>query len=107
MQRANVYKNSLLVGVLEKSDDEVYSFLYDKEYLNLADKKQISINLPLQSEPFVSKNLFTFFSNMLAEGVTKDIQLNKLRLDSDDEFSRLIKTANTDTIGSISLKEVM
>lgn len=105
MQKANVYKNGLLVGVLSKNDDGKYSFLYDSKYLNMKEKKQISINLPLQSEPFASENLFAFFSNMLAEGVTKDIQISRLRLDKNDEFSRLIKTTS-DTIGSISIKEV-
>lgn len=106
MQKANVYKNGLHVGILSKNDDNMYSFLYDKSYLNLADKKPISINLPLQSEAFISKNLFSFFSNMLAEGITKDLQINRLRLDKNDDFSRLIKTASDDIIGSISLKEV-
>lgn len=106
MQKANVYKNGLLVGVLSKNDNEKYIFLYDSKYLSLTNKKQISINLPLQNEPFASKNLFAFFSNMLAEGITKDIQINRLRLDKNDEFSRLIKTTDADTIGSISIKEI-
>ncbi|WP_457743268.1 HipA N-terminal domain-containing protein [Sulfurimonas sp.] len=105
MQKANVYRNDRLVGYLTK-DKDIYTFQYDQEYLKLTDAKNIAIAFPLQEEPFTSHHLFAFFFNMLSEGSTKEAQCRKLRIDEDDHFTRLIKTADGDTIGSVRVKEV-
>jgi HipA-like protein len=107
MQLGKVYKNGVLVGTIKKSDDGLYIYKYDQEYLNTNNAKAISINLELQEEEFVSKYLFSFFSNMLAEGNMKDIQIQQLRIDSDDDFSRLLKTTKYNTIGSVTIDEVI
>ena len=51
--------------------------------------------------------MFAFFFNMLAEGSMKDLQCKQLRIDNEDNFSRLLKTTNMNTIGSITLEEVV
>lgn len=104
MQKANVYRNDVLAGYLTK-DGGVYTFQYDKDYLSLQDAKNIAIAFPLQEEPFVSEYLFAFFFNMMAEGETARMQCQKLQIDEKDYFTRLIKTACWDTIGSITLCE--
>jgi serine/threonine-protein kinase HipA len=42
---------------------------------------------------------------MLAEGNIKEIQCRDLKIDPDDNFSRLLKTAHSNTIGSVTVKE--
>jgi hypothetical protein len=37
---------------------------------------------------------------------TEEIQCRDLKIDPDDNFSRLLKTAHLDTISSITVKEV-
>ena len=49
--------------------------------------------------------LFPFFYNLLAEGKLKDIQCKELRIDKDDDFSRLILTTKENTIGSITIQK--
>ena len=51
--------------------------------------------------------MFAFFFNMLAEGSMKDLQCKQLKIDKDDNFSRLLKTTNMNTIGSITLEEII
>jgi serine/threonine-protein kinase HipA len=104
MQRANVFRNDILAGYLTK-DGRVYTFQYDQEYLKREDAKNIAIAFPLQREPFVSDHLFAFFFNMLSEGSTKEAQCRRLKIDENDHFTRLIKTAYDDTIGSIRVQE--
>lgn len=105
MQIAKVFRNNVLAGFLTKYNYSEYSFIYDKEYLKMSNIKAISLTLPLQEEEFKSKHLFAFFYNLLAEGKLKDIQCRELRIDKDDDFSRLILTAKENTIGSITIEK--
>jgi serine/threonine-protein kinase HipA len=104
MLRAYVYDTEILAGTLE-FDGLNYSFLYDVDFLNTKSSTAISLTLPKQKEPFVSPHLHSFFSNLLAEGNLKKLQCKKLKIDENDEFTRLLKTARHDTIGTITIRE--
>ena len=105
MQQGDVYRNGIFVGMISKDDEGRYRFLYDQAYLQSEHPFAISVNLPLQAEPFLSDELFAFFYNMLGEGTTKALQCRSLRIDEDDHFTRLLKTTEYNTIGSITIKE--
>jgi len=107
MQQGKVYRNKIFVGVLKVDDRGIYTFKYDKEYLESSMAKPISVNLPLGVDEFRSKYLFAFFYNILAEGSLKDIQCEQYRIDKDDDFSRLLKTTKENTIGSITIEEIL
>jgi HipA-like protein len=62
--------------------------------------------LPKTQQTWQSPVLFAFFAGLLAEGINKDIQCRLLRIDEEDDFTRLLKTAGGDTIGSITVKEI-
>ncbi|KAB7884980.1 HipA N-terminal domain-containing protein [Poseidonibacter ostreae] len=105
MQRAKVFRNTIFTGLLTKFDENSYSFVYDKEYLTKDNSKAISLTFPLKEEEFTSKSLFPFFYNLLAEGKLKDIQCKELRIDKNDDFSRLLLTTKENTIGSITIEK--
>lgn len=109
MQKGHVYRNTVIVGEIiktQEADSDVYTFEYTQGYLDRDDAMPISVNLPLQSDSFTSASLFPFFSNMLSEGSSKTIQCQKLKIDEEDTFTRLLKTVEDDPIGSITIKEV-
>ena len=99
---AYVYDKETLAGELE-FDGEVYSFVYNEDFLK--SHQAISLTLPKRKEPFISTCLHPFFSNLLAEGNLKKLQCKKLKIDESDEFTRLLKTATDDTIGTITIRE--
>jgi serine/threonine-protein kinase HipA len=101
---AYVYDRDVLAGEL-RFDGEVYIFLYNKNFLKNRENQAISLTLPKQQKPFISKHLHSFFSNLLAEGNIKKLQCKMLKIDENDEFTRLIKTAIDDTIGTITIRE--
>jgi len=105
MQKGEVYRNERLVGIVSKENGE-YQFIYDQGYLNDPLALPISVGLPLLEEGYISPVLFPFFANMLAEGSAKTIQCKALRIDENDLFTRLLKTTASNTIGSITIKEV-
>ena len=65
MRKANVFFGNRLAGYLYDLDDQ-FEFVYEKTYL--VSGFPISVTLPLQEEPFFSKNLHPFFDGLIVEG---------------------------------------
>jgi len=107
MKSAKILRNEQEVGTLSKLDDETYTFQYSQKYLDNPLAKNISVNFPLQQEEFKSPYLFAFFFNMLSEGNVKKAQCRNMKIDEDDNFTRLLKTAKYDVIGSITVEEII
>ena len=106
MQRGAVYYNDQLAGHLEKHGPDEYVFKYDDDYFADPMTKAISLTLSKKQQQYTSTKLFSFFSGLLSEGINKRIQCRLLKIDENDDFTRLIKTAGDDTIGAITVKEV-
>jgi len=99
-----VYCRGRLAGRIEERP-EGYRFAYDTAYLAQKDTTPVSLTLPLRSEPYDCSFLFPFFYGLLAEGILKDTQCRTLKLDENDHFGRLLRTAGYDTIGDVTVKE--
>jgi serine/threonine-protein kinase HipA len=107
MIRAGVYNNGVLTGYLEKNTNPPgYQFTYSDSYFENRNTLAISLSFPMTQRKYESNELFPFFYGMLAEGINKEIQCRILKIDEDDDFTRLIKTAGEDTIGAITVKEL-
>jgi HipA-like protein len=105
MKEAIIYRNNDPVGVLTLSDQGIYTFRYDDNYYNDTSKPSISLTLPKKNQQYESKIMFPFFFNMLSEGVNKRLQCRQLQIDENDNFSLLLATAGTDTIGAITVRK--
>jgi serine/threonine-protein kinase HipA len=106
-RKAQVFNNGLLAGLLEKTEGGDYTFTYDQGYLNDPETFAISLTMPKAPGPYRSEVLFPFFFGLLSEGINRQTQCRLLKIDEDDHFSLLLKTAGSDTIGSITIKEVI
>jgi HipA-like protein len=106
MAKAMVYNNNMLAGCLEKRSPDDYRFTYDEPYYSNPTLPAISLTLPKTQREHQSPVLFSFFAGMLAEGINKEIQCRLLKIDEEDDFTRLLKTAGEDTIGAITVKEI-
>jgi len=104
-KKAEVYFNGKLAGYLSKINNR-YAFQYDKNYVFDLDNPAISLTLPKQIDPFYSDILFPFFYGLLSEGDNKELQCRILKIDETDHFTRLLKTAEFDTIGGITVREL-
>lgn len=102
---ANVYMNRELAGILVQ-DEQEYVFRYTATYYNDSNKPSISLTLPKTKREYRSAILFPFFFNMLAEGVNRQLQSRRYRIDEHDYFGLLLATAQYDTIGAITVEEV-
>lgn len=106
MAKGAVYVNKRFAGILEKKEDGTYEFKYDNEYYRNEESPHVSLTLPKSQQTYYSKDLFPFFYGLLAEGENKDIQCRLLKIDEEDEFTRLLKTAGDDTIGAVTVKQI-
>jgi serine/threonine-protein kinase HipA len=106
MSKAAIYNNGILAGHLEKKGPNDYRFVYATTYYANPFLPAISLTLPKTSQSYQSATLFSFFSGLLAEGINKDIQCKLLKIDERDDFTRLLRTADEDTIGGITVKEI-
>ena len=104
-RKARVLRNGVPAGVLEESDHG-YSFSYYDSYLADPSSCAISLVMPKRRDPYISEKFFPFFHGLLAEGVTKDLQCRKLKIDENDYFGRLLKTAQGCIIGNVSIEEM-
>jgi HipA-like protein len=94
--------NDVPTGILEKSS-KGYSFHYLLEYLQ-SGGRPVSITMPFSKSPFVSKNLFPVFMNLLSEGSNKKMQCRLLKIGEEENFRLLLATANHETIGPITVE---
>ena len=86
---AYIYVRNIYAGVLCETD-EGYTFTYDTEYLNSPSATAVSLTLPLQSEPYLSKTLFSFFDGLIPEGWLLKVVSRNWKIDSHDRFGILL-----------------
>jgi len=103
IQRAEVYRNNLKIGILSKFNERSYEFKYTDDWFSNEDLPPLSLTMPKSKQVYVSDQLFPFFFNMLSEGVNRKLQSRRLKIDENDHFSLLLATASVDTIGPITI----
>jgi HipA-like protein len=106
MRQAMVLFNNVPAGTLTETNNREYVFRYLDAYLMESGYPSISVRLPKSNKEFQSEVLFPFFFNMLSEGANKQLQTRFLKIDEDDYFGLLLKTAAHETIGAITVKEL-
>ncbi len=106
MRRARVYRNGTLAGTLSEAEGGSYIFTYDSAYYKDNSKPDISLTIPKKQLRHNSEHLFPFFYNMLSEGTNRVIQSKQLKIDEKDFFGLLLATAQYDTIGAITVKQI-
>ncbi len=100
-----VFFNENPCGKIAETDDG-YSFEYDPQWLKNPSAQAISHTLPLSSEVYNSKTLFSFFDGLIPEGWLLDIAVKNWKLNPRDRMGLLLATCQ-DCIGAVSVKSVM
>lgn len=104
MKKAEVYRNGERAGVLTQHSRNSYEFTYDDRWFNDPGKPAISLTLPKSRKTHRADHLFPFFFNMLAEGVNRNLQARQLKIDERNYFDLLLATAQSDTVGAVTVK---
>jgi HipA-like protein len=102
MRKGEVRVNGIPAGVLEETAPG-FRFRYDRDYAEQSSLPAVSLTLPKQTAPYESSVLFPFFAGLLTEGAAMQLQCRMLKLDENDLFGRLLKTAQDDVIGNVTV----
>lgn len=103
MRKAKVYMRNELAGFLTETTDG-YTFMYDVNYLTGSAPEPISLTLPFQAKPYLSKILFPFFDGLIPEGWLLDIAERNWKLNARDRMGLLLACCR-DCIGAVSIEE--
>jgi len=106
MRVAKVYMNKILAGTLTENENGSFTFRYDDNYFFNPEYSSISLTLPKKQQEYHSEIFFPFFFNMLSEGINKQVQSRKFKIDEEDAFGLLLATAHSDVIGSITVNKI-
>lgn len=104
-RQAAVFMNERKAGILRQEPGR-YVFEYETNYLVSPEAPAISLTLPKTQRIHISPALFPFFAGLLTEGTNHSIQVRALRIDERDDFSLLLATAQQQTIGAITVREL-
>jgi len=104
---AKIFVKGLFAGILEETDTNHYVFRYDDAYFSNNDTPAVSLTMPKTVQEYFSPYLFPVFFNMTSEGDNRDIQSRCLHIDERDDFGILLATAHTDTIGAITVQQLL
>jgi HipA-like protein len=107
MRQGLVYNNNILAGTITEDDNGGFIFHYNDSYFYNTTLPAISVTLPKGKQHHYAKDLFPFFFNMLSEGVNRKLQCRILKIDEEDDFGLLLKTAGNETIGAIHVQEII
>jgi HipA-like protein len=104
MRQGKVYNNNILAGIITELPNNVYQFIYDDAYFVNNDLPAIGIHFPKSIKVFEQQFLFPFFYSLISEGANKKIASMHLKIDEQDAFGFLLKTAAQETIGAIRVE---
>lgn len=99
---AYVYVRDSFAGTLRETD-EGYVFQYDLQYISDPDAPAVSLTLPRQESPFLSKTLFAFFDGLIPEGWLLNLVSHNWKIDQRDRFGLLL-VACKDCIGAVRIQ---
>ena len=106
MRVASIFFKGEEAGILTQRDDGSFTFQYHPSWVDDSKKPAISLTLPKTMTAYHSRYLFPFFYNMLPEGSNKQVVCLLNRLDKTDYFGLLLTTAQTDTIGAVTVSKI-
>lgn len=102
MRQCKVLVNGTEAGLLSEEDRSHYTFRYFAGYAG----RPVCLAMPVREEPYESGYLFPYFANMLSEGANRKMQSQLLHIDEDDDFGIMLATAQTDTIGAVTVQPI-
>ena len=103
IRSACVYYNNILAGYLLQNGRR-FAFLYDPQYV-ASRNPSIALDMPKKKRFFSSPYLFPYFQGLLPEGANKSFFCDRLGIPRSDKFMMLLKLANYETIGAVTVRE--
>lgn len=101
----HIMMNGILIGHLEKTQQNSLSFTYDETWLNTPGKRPISLSLPLTHQPFTGNIVYNFFDNLLPDNPQIRARIQAKFYASTSQPFDLLANIGKDCVGALQLIE--
>lgn len=105
MRRAKVMYQDAFAGLLLETDEGLYTFQYNQQYIISHPGQFITFNIPVNDTLYINKRLFPFFEGLIPEGWLLDIGLENWKLNENDRMGLLLAFCSN-CIGAVSIVPV-
>jgi serine/threonine-protein kinase HipA len=100
-RKGRVFFRDQYAGLIEQAE-EGYRFVYDPKYVESGTAQPVSLTLPLQTDPYLSKTMIPFFDGLIPEGWLLDIVEKNWKINPRDRMGLLLACCR-DCIGAVSI----
>jgi len=105
MRQAKILYNNLFCGLLTETDDGIFTFQYDENYVERHPDQFITFTMPVRKEEYKDKRLFAFFEGLIPEGWLLDIASNNWKINPNDRMGLLLACCQN-CIGAVSVQPI-
>lgn len=102
MRIATIYYKDVFAGTLVETDDGLYEFTYDADYILKYPNDFITFTMPVREKTYTDKRLFPFFEGLIPEGWLLDIASKNWKLNKNDRMGLLLACCQN-CIGAVSV----
>lgn len=105
MKQGIVYYQDIKAGLISETDDGIYTFKYDNDYVLNYPNQFITFTMPVNNTIYTDKILFPFFEGLIPEGWLLDVASHYWKLNKNDRMTLLL-TCCQNSIGAVSVKPI-
>ena len=106
MRQAKVFYQNQFAGILTETNEGVYIFRYDEEYVIKFPGDMITFSMPVSRFAYHDKRLFPFFEGLIPEGWLLDIASESWKINKNDRMGLLL-TCCKNCIGAVSIEPII
>lgn len=102
MRRGEVYYKDDLAGIITETDDGLYTFKYDKVYVQKFPSQPITFSMPVTEKEYSDNRLFPFFEGLIPEGWLLEVASKNWKINKNDRMGLLLACCRN-CIGAVSV----
>ena len=105
MRKAEIYYKDALAGILTETNEGMYTFQYEREYVAKYPQQFITFSMPVTEASYSDSRLFPFFEGLIPEGWLLDIASKNWKINPNDRMG-LLMACCANCIGAVSVKPI-
>jgi serine/threonine-protein kinase HipA len=105
MRKAIVKYNDITAGTLSEEENGEYQFIYEEEYIIKYPDLFITFQMPVSTQVYKSKRLFSFFDGLIPEGWLLNIASHSWKINKNDRMGLLLACCQN-AIGAVTIHSI-
>jgi serine/threonine-protein kinase HipA len=105
MRQATICYRDEVAGLLIETDDGLYTFQYNENYIASYPQQFITFSMPVSEKIYTDKRLFPFFEGLIPEGWLLNIGSKNWKINPNDRMGLLLAFCQN-CIGAVSVKPI-